>query len=87
MRVAFLDERFCGRERDDFESAATRGPGQAERRPAGAVGLVFVAQRGDGRGAPVPQMRRLLECFRPAVADQGLADAGEEPPPDRWKML
>jgi hypothetical protein len=54
MGVAFLNERFGSCEGQDFEGATARGPGRGERRPAGPFGLMFVAQRGDGRGAAVP---------------------------------
>ena len=57
--------------------AAGGGPGRAERRPAGPVGLVFVAQGGNGRGAPVPEMSGFLKCFQAARTDQGAANAGE----------
>ena len=78
MCVAFLDKRFGGRQRDDFENAARREPGRTERRPAGPVGLVFIAQGGDGGGAAVPDTGRFLKRLWTAFADQGAMDAGEE---------
>ena len=86
MRVAFFDQCFRRREWDDFESGARRCPGWAEGRPAGTVGLVFVAQRGDRGGAAVPELRRFPKCLRAAIADQGAADSRQELP-DSWKIF
>lgn len=83
VRVAFLDQRFGRGERQDLIMAVGGGPGRAQRRPAGPVGLVFIAQGGDGRCAPVPEMCRLLEGFGAAGADQGAANTGKELPDRR----
>ena len=51
--------------------------GQSGGQP-GAVGLVFIAQGGDGGGTAVPELGGFLKCLRAAVADQGAADAGKK---------
>ena len=78
VRVAFLDKLFGRGEGHDLYCAARRRPRRAERRPSGPLGLVFVAQGGDGRRAAVPDMGSLAKGTRAAFADQSAPNTCEE---------